>query len=119
MKYLITSLLVFVLSFQCYATKNDCKWTKRKHPDTFHAIKEWCLRENPNNKENQAYWMQKQCNAFRAIAQKWTANETEDRKIITHALLRWGWLKGDKFPNTPEIINYYLVYMEYRQKTEK
>ncbi len=100
-----------------YGSKKDCKYVKRKYHETYAAISEWSMRKAPHDALLQKEWQLKQCKAFRFLADKWNDNSGNDRQIIEHALLRWGWLKEDPFPDTRAIVDYYLVYMEYLQKS--
>lgn len=114
----ISTVLIVFISTAIFATKKDCRFVKRKYPQSYAAIEEWSIRKSPQNENLQKKWLDKQCVAFRILAEKWKKNAGNDRKIIKHALLRWGWLLKDSFPDTPAVIDYHLVYMEYRQKTE-
>lgn len=113
---IISFTILLLICLPSYGSKKDCKYVKRKYKETYRAITEWSNRKSPDNIALQREWQYKQCKAFRFLAEKWSNNSANDRQIIEHALLRWGWLKGDAFPNTTSIVDYHLVYMEYRQK---
>ena len=113
---IISFTLLLLICLPSYGSKKDCKYVKRKYKETYLAICEWSMRKATDNVTLQTEWRCKQCKAFRFLAEKWHENSGSDRQIIEHALLRWGWLKEDSFPNTTSIVDYHLVYMEYRQK---
>jgi len=113
---IVSFTLLLFICLPSYGSKKDCKYIKRKYKETYLAISEWSMRKSPDNVLLQKEWQYKQCKAFRTLAEKWKDNTGNDRQIIEHALLRWGWLKEDSFPNTSAIVDYHLVYMEYLQK---
>ena len=113
---IISFTILLLICLPSYGSKKDCKYVKRKYKETYQAITEWSNRKSPDNIALQREWQYKQCKAFRTLAEKWKDNTGNDRQIIEHALLRWGWLKEDSFPNTSAIVDYHLVYMEYLQK---
>jgi hypothetical protein len=119
MKHLITILILTLICLPLTATKKDAKWVKRHYKSSYVSIQEWGLRHAPDQPDDQQKEIYKQCKAFKFLAEKWENNQEKDRAIITTALLRWGWLNGDGFPDNEQQVDYYLVYMEYRQKKQQ
>jgi hypothetical protein len=111
-------LMLIVFSGACSSLSKNCRVVKHHYPQTWEAINELATRQAPTLMENQLKVREEQCKAFQLLSDKWDENTNNSREVIKMALLRWGWLPGDAFPNCPEIVDYQMVYMEYLQKNK-
>ncbi len=104
-------------SFGCSSLSKNCRLVKRNYSQSWTAINELATRKAPQKEAQQAKIREEQCEAFRFLSERWEENSGNNREVIEMALLRWGWLPGDAFPNTNEVVDYKMVYMEFLQKT--
>lgn len=110
--------MLIIFSGACSSLSKNCRVVKHRYPQTWEAINELALRNSPGIVETQQKVREEQCLAFRFLSEKWDENTQNSREIIKLALLRWGWLPGDAFPNCSEVVDYHMVYMEYLQKAK-
>ena len=113
---LLSSMLFFTFS-SLVLGKNPVKYVKKNHKVTYNSIKEWSYRTDPANKKVQKAELELQASAFMKIAGV-LEGQPDDKLlgIIKVALLRWGWLDGDPVLDNPHQVDYYMVWMELRQK---
>ncbi len=108
--------MLFLFSSFLYAKKPE-KMVKRNYKITYKSIKEWSYRRYPANKRAQKAELSEQSMAFIKIADAMENQPDEKlKRTIKVALLRWGWLKGDPVLDSSHQVDYYMVWMELRQK---
>lgn len=107
---------LFMGSYGCSSLSKNCRMVKREYSRSWIAINELATRGAPQQESEQVKIREEQCQALQFLAQKWKENKGNHREVIEMALLRWGWLPGDAFPNTGEVVDYKMVYMEFLQK---
>ena len=114
--FLLASILLFLFSSALFARKPE-KIIRRNYKIAYKSIKEWSYRKDPADKKIQKTETSQQSRAFMKIAEA-LENEPDDKleKTIEVALLRWGWLEGDPLLANPHPVDYYMVWMELRQK---
>jgi hypothetical protein len=114
--FLLTFVLLLLLSSFLYAKKPE-KMVKRNYKIAYKSIKEWSYRMDPADKRVQKAEISQQSMAFLKIAEA-LVNQPDDKlkKTIEVALLRWGWLEGDPMLENPHQVDYFMVWMELRQK---
>ena len=114
--YFLAGMLLFLISFSVLAKKPE-RYVKKKYQIAYKSIKEWSYRKDPNNKRIQKAELNLQSEAFMKIAAALEDQPDEKlEKTIELALLRWGWLQGVPLLNNPNQVDYYMVWMELRQK---
>ena len=117
--FLSISVLLFLFSSFLYAKKPE-KIVKRNYKIAYQSIKEWSYRIDPANKKVQKTELELQALAFMEIAM--VLEEQPDDKVVglvKVALLRRDWLEGDPILDNPHQVDYYMVWMELRQKLPK
>ncbi len=116
---LLSGVLFFTFS-SLLLGKDPVRYVKKNHKVAFNSIKEWSYRMDPANKKVQKAELELQASAFMKIAG--VLEEESDDKVIglvKVALLRWGWLEGDPVLDNTHQVDYYMVWMELRQKLPK
>ena len=113
---LLSGVLFFTFSSLLFG-KDPVRYVKKSHKVAYNSIKEWSYRTDPVNKKVQKAELELQASAFMKIAEA-MGNNIDDKFIgtIEVALLRWGWLEGDPVLDNPHQVDYYMVWMELRQK---
>ncbi len=113
---LLSAVLFFIFS-SFLLGKDPVRYVKKNHIVAYNSIKEWSYRIDPANKKVQKAELELQASAFMKIAGM-LEEESDDKVpgIVEVALLRWGWLEGDPLLDNPHQVDYYMVWMELRQK---